>query len=186
MGTPRRSTQTARENRAAKRAELREQGRIAELNGVDPDSRMGKFLDGEITVEDLDWQELLRGQLRDRNGTFTGRPRLMVPRKFHQAISRELLSRVDQEFREDFDASMTALRELIQSPRTPAREKLAAIIYWQERTIGRVADKSTVEVEVKRFDRLVEGGTLLVDLDEPEAPALPAEEIFDAEVVNDL
>ena len=56
-------------------------------------SRYDDFLDGKLSVEDLDHEEQIRGQIRNRNGEFGGRPPTVIPRSFHQAVVREFVHR---------------------------------------------------------------------------------------------
>lgn len=147
--------------------------------------RYRKFLSGEMTVEDLDWEELLRGQLKDENGTFSGAKPRLLPREWHDAIAREIVQRADSKFRENYDAAMEALTQMVTSPRTPAREKLAAAQYIIERTIGKIEDRQKVTVEVSKFDQLVEGGQLIVDIEDDLAlPPGKSEPYEDAEAVE--
>lgn len=128
--------------------------------------RYRKFLNGELTAEDLDWEELLKGQLRNDDGTFVGYKPRLLPREWHDALAREVLLRAESKFRENYDVAMEAIVAMVQSPRTPAREKLAAAQYIVERTIGKIADKQEVSVQVSKFEKLVENGELIIDLED--------------------
>lgn len=128
--------------------------------------RYQKLATGEMSVEELDWEELLRGQLKNEDGHFSGAKPSILPRQMHEAIAREILLRAESKFRENYDVAMEAILGLIRSPRTPAREKLAAAQYVIERTIGKIPDKQDVQVSVSKFQELVEGGALVIDLED--------------------
>jgi len=185
----RKETITQRKNRAAKvaaaKAEAKAKGEVVLPKFVDPETKVAALLRGELKVEDMDWEELLRGKFRDKNGEWRGGNTTMVPRKFYEAISREILIRADTMFRENFDVAMKAMVQLVTDARTPARERFAAAQFLIERTVGKLSEKSTVEVKVTKFQELVEGGTLLVDLEEKPMPALEAGNIVDAVIVEE-
>ncbi len=54
------------------------------------------LLDGTLKVEDLDDDEIFRGQLRDRRGGFTGKPPELIPREMYLAMTRELRVRLNR------------------------------------------------------------------------------------------
>lgn len=128
--------------------------------------RMRDLAEGRLKVEDLDWEELTRGQLRDKNGGFTGRKPAMLPRNWHDAISAEIVRGATAQFRKNFDSTMDVLVKMALDPRTPAREKLAASQYIIERVIGKIPDKQEIKQEITVFDEAVANGSFLVDLED--------------------
>lgn len=128
--------------------------------------RMRDLAEGRLKVEDLDWEELTRGQLRDVNGKFTGRKPALLPREWHDAITAEIVRGAQAQFRKNFDATMEVLVKMALNPQTPAREKLAASQYVIERVIGKIPDKQEVKTEITVFDEAVANGQFLVDLGE--------------------
>lgn len=128
--------------------------------------RMRDLAEGRLKIEDLDWEELTRGQLRDKNGRFSGAAPAMLPRDWHDALAKEILRGAEAEFRKNFDMTMEVLMQMIRDPRTASRERLAALQYVQERVIGKIAEKSEVKSEVTIFDSAITNGEFLVDLGE--------------------
>jgi hypothetical protein len=118
--------------------------------------RMQEFINGDITVEDLDLEELRRGQFRDKNGGFQGKPPHMIPRDFHEAIARELIERTNGSLRTKLSDSMDVIYELMINKRTPARERLAAAQYIMERTMGKIPDKQIVEAKIAKWQDAME------------------------------
>jgi len=53
---------------------------------VDIPDRLDMLMDGRLTVDDLDDEEITRGQLRNVHGDFRGRPPGMIPRAFLDAV----------------------------------------------------------------------------------------------------
>jgi hypothetical protein len=133
-----------------------------ELQALTP--KMRDLAEGRLSVEDLDWEELVQGRLKDSTGKFSGAPPAILPRAFHERISQEIIIRADSQFRQNFDGAMQALIGLVNNERTPARERLAAAQYVIERTIGKVPDKQEIKQDITVFDRLVQTGELLMDL----------------------
>lgn len=135
-----------------------------ELRALTP--KMRDLAEGRLKVEDLDWEELVQGRLKDSTGKFSGAAPAILPREFHERISQEIIVRADSQFRQNFDGAMQALIGLVTNERTPARERLAAAQYVIERTIGKVPDKTEIKQEISVFDKLVQSGELLIDLGE--------------------
>jgi hypothetical protein len=114
----------------------RPQGRIKEetfrLQG-----RYAMFMRGEITVEDLDDEELALGRLKAIDGTFRGRPPKVVPGEMVAAMRREWLSRAEAKLREALmSKGIGVLTELAR-----AAEKII------ERTMGKVPDRVQLAAE---------------------------------------
>jgi hypothetical protein len=135
--------------------------------------RMQAFLNGEITVEDLDSEELRKGQFRDRNGGFQGRPPMLIPREFHEAIVREMIDRGEATLRSHMDAAIEVIAKMAMNPKTPARERLAAAQYVLERTAGKIPDKQIVQASVARWQSAMEEVVFDIPDPGPETTAPP-------------
>jgi hypothetical protein len=128
--------------------------------------KMRDLAEGRLKVEDLDWEELIQGRLKDSTGKFNGAPPAILPREFHERIAQEIIVRAESQFRQNFDGAMQALVGIMNNPKAPARERLAAAQYVIERTIGKIPEKQEIKQSVTLFDTLVQGGGLLIDLGE--------------------
>lgn len=137
-----------------------------EMRALTP--KMRDLAEGRLKVEDLDWEELVQGRLKDVTGKFTGAAPAILPRVFHERIAQEIIVRAESQFRQNFDGAMTALLGLVNDPRTAARERLAAAQYVIERVIGKIPEKQEVKQSITVFDQLVQSGELLIDLGEHE------------------
>jgi hypothetical protein len=135
-----------------------------ELRALTP--RMRDLAEGRLRVEDLDWEELLQGRLKDSTGKFSGAAPAILPREFHTRIAQEIIFRAESKFRENFDDAMKALIGIMNDPRAASRERLAASQYVIERIIGKIPDKQEIKQEITMFDHLVQSGELLIDLGE--------------------
>jgi len=127
--------------------------------------RLQQLLDGTIKVEDLDDEEIMRGQLRAADGSFRGRPSSVVPRAFHDAIKAELVNRSDRALQKNLADARTTMVDLMNNHRTPAMVRLMAAQHIEARLIGPIPKEIQARVETKKWED-VDG--LLVDLDEAE------------------
>lgn len=128
--------------------------------------RMRDLAEGRLKIEDLDWEELTRGQLRDKNGGFSGKGPALLPREWHDAIAAEIVRGADAQFRKNFDGAMATMVRMATDPMVPAREQLAAAQYVIERTIGKIPDKQEVKSELTVFEKAIVDNEFLVDLGE--------------------
>lgn len=109
-------------------------------------TRPEKFARGEITVDDLDDEELARQQVREDDGTFARmRPALHV-NKIGE-MQRALLSRGNDVFKAAFIEATQTMREICTDPNNPPQVRLQAA----KMIIDKVAPTATV-IEIKPHD----------------------------------
>ena len=101
------------------------------------------FMAGDLTIHDMDDEELARGQFRAGDGTFRGRPPKTIPRDFAQQLSRELLRRADSEFRKMLIEAVRTHGTVMRVGEKDA-DRLRAANLVVERTMGKVPDKVIV------------------------------------------
>lgn len=140
--------------------------RRREIEKLSP--RMQDLAEGRLNIEDLDFEELTRGQLRGSDGKFNGPKPHAIPRVFHDAMQREISKRMQDMFNGKLQLSFDALVHLAKTG--PARERLAAAQYLMERAIGPITQQSVVKSEVTIFDQQVSSGGFLMDLGEVDEP----------------
>lgn len=126
----------------------KEQWRQRRLSGIK--SRWEQLVDGELSVNDLDDEELAKGRCRDKDGGFGGRPPKMVPRELSDRMRSELLARGQSMFAEHFQTAIKVLAEIAldTSGDAKAADRRAAAQYLIERVAGKVPDK----IEVRSQD----------------------------------
>lgn len=133
-----------------------------------PPERYRKFMDGEISVEDLDDEEIQRMQLRNESGTFAGRAPVSLPREFIMAIRIEQQRRFQHWINVVVPQAQATIVELMNSkklmPGDATRLKAAQEII--ERFAGKTPDRVEVKAEVSVFDSAV--ADILVDIDDEE------------------
>lgn len=100
---------------------------------------------GEYTWDDfvgsLTPEELARGQLMGKDGTFTGRPPNFVPRAFHDACVRELLGRGRVLYKENYVKAIEAMTAIANSPNAKEADRIKAATFVIERLEGKVPER---------------------------------------------
>lgn len=142
-----------------------------------PPSRYQAFVDGELTAADLDDDEVMRLQLRDKNGNFTGRPPGSLPREFVQAMREEQFKRFDAEMRDMVKDARATLKRLMSpthmgGPGDAAAFKAAQLVI--ERFAGKTPDNVNINASIKvnAWDAIAD--EVLVDVEEDEDDFDPA------------
>ena len=110
--------------------------------------RYAQFLNGTITVEDLDDDELSQGRLKASDGSFRGRPPRVVPAEMVQAMRREWLSRAEAKLREALmEKGIGTLVSLAENEDIDPGVRLRAADKIIERTMGKVPDRIQIAAE---------------------------------------
>lgn len=110
--------------------------------------RYAQFLNGVITVEDLDDEELAQGRLKASDGTFRGRPPRVIPADMVQAMRREWLSRAEAKLRDALmEKGIGTLVSLAGDESIDPAVRLRAADKIVERTMGKVPDRVHIAAE---------------------------------------
>lgn len=129
---------------------------------IEKKTRYQQLLDGDISVHDLDDEEIRRGRCRDRQGGFSGRPPTAIPREVSDALRVEFQTRVREVFEQSVHAAQAALLEITNNRRAAAPARVRAAEVLLERSLGKVPDKIHQQVEMKKFEVALSG--ILVDV----------------------
>lgn len=140
--------------------------------------RVKALLNGEISVADLDDEELQRGQVRDKNGNFSGRPSSIVPRKFHDEIVRRLLGRGDELYREHYLKMIEVFTSIAMDTTAKDADRLKAADMVITRIAGKVPDKVELTAQIKPWESMLQG--IVQPDDQIEVTVAKAEQIEDA------
>ena len=133
-------------------------------------TRLELLLKGDLKVEDLDDEEILRMQLKNVNGDFRGRPPLWVPRSFALEMRAEFTRRFQGELNNMLPKALKAHKEILDSrhlaPGDAARMTAVKEVY--DRTFGKVVQQTEVHatVEKKDFSDVVADVVMDLDMDE--------------------
>jgi hypothetical protein len=124
------------------------------------------FITGEMTVEDLDDEEVMRGQLRNKNGDFSGRKPNAVPREFMNAILIEQQRRFQGMLGEQINVAMDTLMEVMQKahPQPGDAARVKAATYIIDRFAGKTPENVSLKAEVtSKFENVAHD--ILIDVD---------------------
>lgn len=130
--------------------------------------RWQDFQAGRLKVEDLDWEELTRGQLRNANGNFRGGKPQILPRAWHDELAKRAAQHGQEVLTRNIDVAVESLVHLASFG--PPREKLGAAQYITDRVLGLMTQKSETKTEITIFSDAIQSGEFLVDLGEEDAP----------------
>ena|SRR5687768_7469571 len=120
------------------RSEVKHSGRYQDL------------IDGTLLVEDLTTEELAKGKLMDKDGTFRGRPPKFLPRQLVDAMRSEHHRRINAALEESLSDTVKTMRRIMNDETQDGATRLKAAIYVYERFMGKTPDR----VEVKRGDKV--------------------------------
>lgn len=128
-----------------------------------PKTRHQMLIDGDITVDDLDDEELRKGRCRNRNGDFGGRPPSVLPAALVTTMQVELRRRINTKFAELADEALEALHDVFRNKNNAAVARVSAANSVLERVVGKVPDKVMQEVVVHKFEE--DMADILVDIE---------------------
>lgn len=126
--------------------------------------RMQQIMDGVLSIEELDDEEIFRGQIRSVDGDFKGRPSDNIPRKFYAAATQELLRRWQHKVNQSLDPALKVLQDIANNPKAPADARYKSAVYLIERAAGKVPEKTEMKLEVAKWEEDIDG--LLFDDDD--------------------
>ena len=152
----RRNTSTCARCGAGTRAEAKydSEGRPTKRGLVTIPARVQALLDGTLSVEELDDEELARGYPRASDGTFRGKPSV-VPTSVHQRIQRELFRRAGEQLKTNLIGAVEAMTKIATDPEVSAGDRMKAAQWVVERVMGKTPDV-TVSMDEKRYEKLLE------------------------------
>lgn len=128
--------------------------------------RYQQFMDGTLTMDDLDDEEIMRGQIRAKDGSFRGQPPQMVPREFSRQL---IIARQDVFNKTIAPMVVTALNTLNEvmggrgrlGSQDSARVSAAKLVL--ERAIGRVPEQIQIQAEIQTWEKYA--NEVLVDIE---------------------
>lgn len=153
--------------RAQAKHELDENGnqRTTKRGLISIPPRVQALLEGTLSVEELDDEELARGYPRAEDGSFRGRP-AVIPTIVHQRIQRELFSRAAEKLRANLLGATETMTAIALDTEQDAATRMKAAQWVIERIMGKTPDVA-VTMDEKRYERL---------LDRMDRGAIPIEE----------
>lgn len=116
---------------------------------------MRAFMNGTLTVDDLDDEEIMRGQLRNAKGDFSGGQAEMIPRAFAMAVMHKQKLLIFMELAGMVTTALKALDEVLnrKNPQPGDSAKVAAAKLVLEYNIGKVPDKVEIKGEIDVWEK---------------------------------
>lgn len=143
--------------------------------------RYQQLVDGTITIDDLDDEEITRGMLRNRNGTFSGSPPAVIPWVMHSALKDAMARRTERQLIAKMPALTDALIGIATNKFASADARVKAIGMAMDRALGKVVDKQEIAHTVTaKWEEAAASGRLFVDLD----PEHGEEPVFDVDFTD--
>ncbi len=99
------------------------------------------ILIGKEDLSSWDDDELIRGQRRNKNGKFGGKPPKVVPKALHDELVKRAMSSAMQLLNTNLVAAVTELTKIAKSSVAEDKDKLKAIELIMNRVMGKAPDK---------------------------------------------
>lgn len=136
-------------------------------------------LDGLDDLSEWDDEEIRRGQRRNRNGGFSGRPPKLVPQAIHAERHRRTLTRAHQLFTQNTERAVQVLIDIASDESAPHSDRVKAASLILDRVMGRAPQAIEVEMRRPKFLDVIDRAIRIVSTDSD-----PEDDIIDAEVVE--
>lgn len=119
-----------------------------------------RFKYGKLPVEELDDEELSRGQIRKEDGQFTDNKHVSI--EIHDAMVRRLFERADTKLRENLLDAVDTMAEIAKSTAVEPADRIRAATWIYERLRGKVPSEVKITQD-KPFEMVLgavlEGGS---------------------------
>lgn len=143
--------------KAEKRQWRRDTGNMRPRKTVNVGGSNARLLNGEIRVEDLDIEELVRGRVRAEDGTFRGAPPKVVPKSFHDACIRELMKRGKELYTDAYLDVIKVFVEIAKDTKQDSGDRLRAAQYVWERIEGKIPQTVNLGAAQDPWQQLIDG-----------------------------
>jgi len=119
---------------------------------IELEGKMAQLYKGEITVADMDDEELARLQFKAADGTFRGRPANNLPAALVNMMRKELIDRVSEVRRGALKEANETLISVIRDTEAKDADRIKAALALIEREEGKVPDKVELSTGDKGFE----------------------------------
>lgn len=145
--------------------------------------RMGqmntRILTGQEDLSTWDDEELKRGQRKDKNGRFQGKPPVIVPKSLHNELVRRTLSQVEELMRENAYACVEALVDIVKGKDTEDKDRIKAAEIIMNRVLGKEPVRLEIGAIKSKFEEAFEA--MIVPDDDGEVIDADSWEVEDGE-----
>lgn len=150
-------------------------------------TRQQAFEKGYIGVKDLDDEELRYGRCRDDAGYIpkNGMKTELIPKDKYDEMIAEHELRFKQKLRQNLDDMLDGMVEIAKDETVEPRDRLEAMKYLIDRTVGKAVDKVDVTVKTAPWEDMLGQVVGIAPMSRAEHRAIQGAGIVDAEVIED-
>jgi hypothetical protein len=105
-----------------------------------------RVITGQEDLSQWSEEELIRGQKKDRNGKYQGKPPLVVPKALHDELVKRKMSRAFELLRDNLVSAVEVLIELAQDEEVESGTRLKAATTIIERVMGKTPEKVVLDM----------------------------------------
>lgn len=122
------------------------------------------ILRGELDLSTWSEEELMRGQRRDKNGRWVGRPPKVIPKAVHDELVRRKMSKAHDLMRDNVVKATEVLVEIAQDREVDPAVRLRAVAMIHDRVLGKAPDKVQVEaaISVQPWEQAIVGAIVSI------------------------
>ena len=147
--------------------------------------RVQRFMQGFLTVEDLDDDEIVGGYVRDSNGVPINNQRIGV--RFQQDMVKELARRMNKFLQMKLPNMLKVMTDIAESDIVEPQDRIKAAIWCSERVMGKTPDVVIHGTTGKPYESIfenLESGSREAYRINSSRPIESGAEIFDAETIE--
>lgn len=115
-----------------------------------------RILTGQEDLSLWDDEELLRGQRKDKNGRFQGRPPKVVPLAIHREITRRQMEQAAVLMRDNLTEAVQCLIDIVKGADSEDKDRIKAADMILNRVMGTAPVKVEVEAVKSKFEEFGE------------------------------
>lgn len=123
-------------------------------------------LDGTDDLSSWDDEEVRRGQRRNRNGGFSGRPPKLVPQALHAERHRRTLTRAHALFTQNTERAVQVLIDIATDEDAPHSDRVKAASLILERVLGKSPQAIEVAMREPKFVTAIAASIISSDPDD--------------------
>lgn len=142
-----------------------------------------KIMTGQEDLSVWSDEELKRGQRKDKNGRWQGRPPSIVPKAIHDEMVRRTMEKAATMMNDNLEAAVACLVDIVKGADVEDKDRIKAASMIIDRVMGRTPEKVELTAQVKPWQTAVQGG--IVRVPRSALPAADEEDIIDVDEVED-
>jgi hypothetical protein len=140
------------------------------------------ILSGADDLSTWDDEELFRGQRKDKNGRFQGRPPAVVAKAVHDEMVRRQMAEASKLLQKALVPACTMLASIIEDPEAEDKDKLKAVGMIMDRVLGKTPETVNVNTgEQSIWEKAIVAAVVPVD---PSDEVLDVDEVFSDDEYN--